>query len=65
MGIGLLYYNKGLQQFGGRYMTQWKRLKGKRTGCRGEFIVANGARGLRTQHITLVIESGLDAVMTA
>ena len=61
VGIGLLYYNKGLQRnSSGRYMTQWETLKASGLVARGEFIVQNGARWTTHEHITAkVIESGL------
>ena len=65
VGIGLLYYNKGLQQFERSLYDAMDALKASGLVSHGEFIVQNGAPvDYAREHITAkVIESGMDAVI--
>ena len=53
VGIGLLYYNKGLQQFERALYDAMETLKASGLVARGEFIVQNGAPvDYAREHIT-------------
>ena len=60
VGIGLLYYNKGLQQFERALYDAMETLKANGLVARGEFIIQNGAPvDYAREHIVAkVIEMG-------